>query len=221
MKKSITFSIFGILAVVSVCAYFLLLSPKSTITEGHAILPQYNKEDLIQQSDVIVIAQVIKMESLVAPSKINEKGIVTNVTLKVEEYLRNQSNISSEYITVQNIGGKIGEDSVYISGAASFTEGERVLIFLDTQEGGTFSVYGWMQGKYTLNESKIAVDEDEIARFKDIFGVELTIDELRNEINLHKNIRPYQESTDSDASSKKVGDGNVDSANLEAASVIE
>lgn len=218
MKKSVTFSIFGLLAVAVISAYFLLQESTTTVT-GHAILAQYSKDELIQQSDAIVTAEVTKMESFTAPSEINEESIVTNVTLRVSEYLRNQDSQSPEVIVVQTLGGKIGANSVYIDGVATFKEGERVLVFLEKKSDDTYTVYGWLKGKYTLNQDKIGIGEQEISRFIEIFGEELSITQLKQKIELYDDIQPKEE-VNEHPSSKNDEEESKDAANMEANSVI-
>ena len=62
-----------------------------------------------------------------------------------------------------------------------FTKGERVIAFLKQNPDRTFSVVGWAQGKYAI-ENGVAGKGAEKTFIRDIFGRNLTVDEFKKEI---------------------------------------
>lgn len=164
---------------------FLPKSTPSTSVIGHAILPELSKTELIQSSTVIVLAKVKEVQSGKYPSKIREgeEDIISTVNLEVEKYLYNPENITAKILTVQTLGGSVGEMRMIVSESPSFKIGDRTLVFLRRDPRGIFTVNGWVQGKYTVGANmQIGVGSEELSRLRNIFGRDLTVDEMTTEI---------------------------------------
>jgi hypothetical protein len=222
-KNSIFFFVLLSLVVGSVGIYaYVQKSKQPVITQGSASFPELKKEELIQQSDTIVVGQVQNLNSVKVPSEIRkgEEDIITNVTLKVEKYLRNYSDTSSQEITVQTLGGTIGNSTMDIEGAASFTQGEHVIVFLKKKNIDVFTIYGWAQGKYSIDtQGKVGVGEQELSYFRNIFGLNLDLVELEGQIALFKDVAPKEE-TSSFNNSLENKNVDADARNAEANSVL-
>jgi hypothetical protein len=207
----------GILVVGISGAFALTHGPDKTLmTNSHALFPQFTGSEIVQQSDAIAIARVKDIKSVKSAStfRVDSEDVITTATLEVEKYLRNFSSISSQEIVVRTLGGSVGTVQMSVDGAASFEKGERVLVFLTQEEDGAFTVYGWENGKYSLGEDdRIGISEDEIGRFRNIFGEVLTIGGLENfvkkfstvpptEKNLERQVPPEDVSTSMDSKAR-------------------
>lgn len=101
--------------------------------------------DMAQQASVIVVGQIAKLKS--AWDK-NHQQILTKITLTVDEVLK--GNLKKRRITVTQLGGVVDDVEAWIDGNAQFTEGEKVLLFLDRQENGSLRVLHLYQGKFSI-----------------------------------------------------------------------
>jgi len=111
-------------------------------------------EELAKESDVVVIGRV--REILPArwdtadgrqPAELSGHKIYTDVVVEVEEYLKNPQ--PEKMITVRTEGGRAGNVEM-ITGDASFTRGERVVLFLWKSPSGVYVVKGGAFGKFSV-----------------------------------------------------------------------
>lgn len=116
-------------------------------TAGATTLLKMNFGDLAREADRVVVGTVTGIEGEWDPTL---NFIRSNVTLSIERSFRGQA---PGEIVLRTPGGQVGGMAQLAHGAASFTEGERVLVFLTTWEDGTAKVLGYVQGK-----SRIQVD---------------------------------------------------------------
>jgi hypothetical protein len=138
-----------------------------------AIMRALSTEELTRNSDIVIVGEVEEKSSFWSEDR---KTIFTRVTVKIEERVRGQ--YLEERLEVEHEGGEIGEIGLRVSDVASFSKGERVLLFLKTMMKkrlllrtknddvqtdsnsdrviGIFSVVGLAQGKYTIHPSGIA-----------------------------------------------------------------
>jgi hypothetical protein len=224
MKKNILlFSVLLLIGAGSVGIYQYKHRPEQDIlVDGHALLPQLTKEELIRQSDVILTGKVRNLDSIKISSEIRagEEDIVTNVILDVEKYLRNYTNASPQEVTVQVLGGKVGNLTMNVEHAPSFKEGEHVLVFLKQEKNGIFTAYGWAQGKYSIDDKgNVGIGEQELAYLQNIFGSNLYLVQLEEYIESFNGTAPREENTSSDY---YLNNENIDSnsKNKEANSVL-
>jgi hypothetical protein len=99
---------------------------------GHALLPAaratvveaLDLDTLVQESDEVVLARVIKQWSL-----LDERGrIVTDFQMQVEQSEKGNS-VPGSAVVVRKLGGIVDGKGMRISGEPSFTDGELVLLF--------------------------------------------------------------------------------------------
>lgn len=187
-KKIISFSLIAIIVVAGSIVVFNLFnrSSEKTVTKVDAILIKATPEEIVKQSDGIIIGTVESLQVVKAPSDLrtNEDDIVTNANILVEKYLFNPKNLSLPKVTVQTIGGTIDNKTMISEDSPIFQKGEKVIVFLHQKNDTTFTVYGWSQGKYTILNDKLADNQNERDIFKSIFGKEMTITEFEKQIEL-------------------------------------
>jgi len=150
---------------------------------------------LTQVSDVIILGNV---EDIRCEWSLNREIILTVTTLKIKEVWK--GNIRYSRVFIQTPGGTIGDLSLKVSDVSVFQKGEDVLVFLKTIDDvmhlensfsvslnylPSFFVFGRAQGKYSIDNNKIArkwgyslldkeVDKDN----------ELTLTELKERIKV-------------------------------------
>ena len=131
---------YRIFALLVLCTTFFF----PTITPATVVVPVADT-DMAQQASVIVIGKITKLKS--AWDK-DQQQIFTKITLSVEEVLKGK--LKKRRITVTQLGGVVDDVEAWIDGNAQFTEGEKVLLFLDRQENGTLRVLHLYQGKFSI-----------------------------------------------------------------------
>jgi hypothetical protein len=117
-------------------------------------------EDLTRQADVIVMGDVKE-----ATSRWNfwRTTIYTYSTLSVEKYIK---GTGPETLIIITEGGTVGNLSMWVEDVPVFTKNETVLVFLK-QAGSEFSVVGWIQGKYIVENEYVRDLSDEKTPLKD------------------------------------------------------
>ena len=118
-----------------------------------AALVKLSFEELTQRSQVIVTGEVVEMRSYRAPFAGGGECIYTDVTLRVEGTLKGKQAAT---VTVQVLGGQIGEEWQVCLEAPRYRLGEKVLVFL-RDDKGTLRNTGWIQGKYEVIAASGAV----------------------------------------------------------------
>ncbi|AKB83312.1 hypothetical protein MSBR3_2734 [Methanosarcina barkeri 3] len=142
--------------------------------ETSASLVPLSPEELNNDSYTIIIGTVKEIN----PSKWNsidgkrpdgvdsfslENFIYTDITISVDEYLKNP--LSSKEVTVRVDGGTVGNDTLEANHEPSFKTDEKVLLYLTNDLANHskdikpehFKVTGCMQGKFTLTDDGKAV----------------------------------------------------------------
>lgn len=120
-------------------ALLLFASPAlATIVEALSL------RELVRASSLIVIGQVESQRA-----RYDEQGrIVTDVTLRVEESLHGAVARSSR-ITIERLGGAVGDIGMHVEGEPRFENGERILLFgqrFVTPRGPVVRPVGMAQG---------------------------------------------------------------------------
>jgi len=153
---------------------------RQTTTMVGSIMAKLNSQELITQSDAIVVGTVQKTEVAKVPSVIQagKDDIVTNATISVDKYLYNPKNLTSNEIVVQTIGGVIENQTMIAEDSPILGKGQRVVVFLRQAKDGVFIVFGGLQGKYSVNEDGTVGSENERDVFINVFGRQMNLDEL-------------------------------------------
>lgn len=103
--------------------------------------------ELARTSDTIVHGTVRRVESRWSG---DGHRIVTDVEIQVSETLKGQAGGT---VLVTQPGGRVGDIGQMVSGLASFSSGEEVVLFLERRGAQTFRVAGMAQGKYKVQRS--------------------------------------------------------------------
>lgn len=157
---------------------------ESQITYVHNSIAEMTKDELMKESDVVVVGQVKNIESVKVPSEFRKgkSDIFRNVTVAVEEYLVSPKNNASAEITVQVLGGKVGNEEMIVADANPYTIGQRVLFFLK-KKGHHFVLAADPHGRYMIQDGNVAHGMEEGALLKMTFGAEtLPLDAVKEKV---------------------------------------
>lgn len=150
-----------------------------------ALLVKLTSKEIVNQSDGIIVGTVKDLQTTKVPSNFRsgKEDIVTNAVISVEKYLFNPKNLSLSDITVQTVGGTIGNESMMMEDSPIFEKGQRAIVFLRQEKDSTFTVFGGTQGKYTINNGNVAYGTQEQEIFNGVFGKQMMLDELEKDID--------------------------------------
>lgn len=156
---------------------------EKVVHAGIALVP-LNVADLSKDSTHVIIGTVADIAA--GPTQHDEKHSTlrafTDVVIDVEKDIA--GTYKGDQITVRTLGGMVGDVRIVAEAEAKFTEGERVVAFINdagsnTAWGDSFVVYGREQGKYTVIDGK-AYGNDHPQGI-DLEEFEAQIKEFRNE----------------------------------------
>jgi hypothetical protein len=105
-----------------------------------------NLDQLTQRSDAVVHGTVTNKQSRWSG---DGRRIITDVQIQVSESLKGTPGAT---VSIQQPGGVVGDIGQSVSGLASFSEGEEVVVFLG-KWGKQFQVVGAAQGKFSVQRS--------------------------------------------------------------------
>jgi len=131
-----------------------------------AIMTKIIVEDLTKEADVIVIGHIKKVESRWS---LGRTAINTYATLSVEKYIK---GAGKETLTIITEGGSKWGFNVKVEDTPEFTKNENVLVFLK-KAGSEFSVTGWVQGKYNVENENV----------RDISGEKIPLEDFLSRID--------------------------------------
>jgi hypothetical protein len=149
-------------------------SSPEVVSKMDAILAKITPDELVKNSSGVVLGTVenLGVEKIPSSLRPGKDDIVTNATIRAEKYLFNPANLTEQEVTVQVIGGTIGDETMNAEESPSFKVGDRVIVFLNKKDDKTYTVYGWAQGKYTVDSNGMVGVGDERVYLKDVFGAE-------------------------------------------------
>lgn len=128
----------GVVSATLVCLVLLAGS-------GWALLPNFTKEDLIRQSEGIVLGTVLDTWS---SWNADHSSIFTYVKFEVQEQFKGQP--AGKEILLQIPGGKVGDITQVTSDVPVLTPGMKAVLHLFTWDSGYLGVYGWEKGALTV-----------------------------------------------------------------------
>lgn len=160
-------------------ASLLLLActtPKPSTTSSvpsPSLMIKLSLEELVNQADWIVVGTVTSQKS---DWNTEHSQIHTQVTVAIEEWVKGEPRDNEIIIKIP--GGQVGEVSQMVGGSANFRIGEKVLVFLQTQDDDTISVVGGMQGKLVIENGKVVGSDISLAEL---------IEQIRTQSNKSSN----------------------------------
>jgi hypothetical protein len=98
---------------------------------------------LADEADVIVRGKVEELKNRPASDR---SSVSTVVRVAVEQQFKGDK-VSA--VTIEQPGGSLGDLVQGVPGLAEFSSGEDVILFLKRRRGGSFSIVGGKQGKFT------------------------------------------------------------------------
>jgi hypothetical protein len=99
-----------------------------------SIVKALELEELVGQSEQILVGRVVFSESFV-----RENGnLGTWHRIQIERDIRGSAPSEGEVI-VETLGGQVGDIAMRVEGEPSFSEGERVVVFI--RDGGPYTVF--------------------------------------------------------------------------------
>ena len=113
-----------------------------------ALMAKMSVEDLTKEADVIIIGDIKEVESR---WNFWRTEIHTYSTVSVEKYIK---GTGSERLTIITRGGTVGDLVAEVEDTPVFAKNEKVLVFLK-KTGREFSVAGWVQGKYVVENDEV------------------------------------------------------------------
>ncbi|TNE51431.1 MAG: hypothetical protein EP343_04870 [Deltaproteobacteria bacterium] len=117
---------------------------------------QLSQEQMVEMSNLIVRGKVLKQKSIWGPKKM---GIVTLVTIQVLEEMVGRT--APKEVIVRHFGGQIGNEKVHIAGFPTFTNGNEVVVFLQSSKylpKEEYLLIGLSQGKYVVQRPEANTD---------------------------------------------------------------
>lgn len=125
-----------------------------------ALMVKISVEDLTREADVIIIGDIKEVESR---WNLWRTMVYTYSTVSVEKYIKGTGH---ETLTIITEGGTVGDYWVWVEDVPVFTKNETVLVFLK-KAGREFSVVGWAQGKYIVENEEVRDISGEKTSLKD------------------------------------------------------
>lgn len=114
---------------------------------GATTMLRVDVSQMAQTSDTVVQGVVRRVQSRWSGDR---RRIVTDVEIQVTEALKGQSGGT---VLVTQPGGRVGDIGQVVSGLASFSEGEEVVVFLEKRGAAAFQLSGMAQGKYQVQRA--------------------------------------------------------------------
>lgn len=118
--------------------------------------------ELTRAADVIVIGEVALTESDWNASR---TIIHTRIDVRIEEVFKGP--VKGERLSFYQIGGQVGGIAASVGGTPSFTQGERVLLFLSRRQDMSLGISGIFHGKFTIEPSEASDDKPVVRREPD------------------------------------------------------
>ena len=133
------------------------LAESGTVTRSPPSL-----RELTRIADVIVVGEVALTESEWNASR---TIIHTRIDVRIEEVLK--GSVQGGRLSFFQIGGQVGEIAASVGGTPSFTQGERVLLFLSRRADKSLGISGIFHGKFTIEIMEASDDKAVVRRESD------------------------------------------------------
>jgi hypothetical protein len=140
----------------------LFLAGAVTTASGTTTGSPPSLRELTRVADVIVVGEIVLTQSEWNASR---TIIWTRIDVRIEEVLKGP--VKGERLSFSQIGGQVGEIAVSVGGTPSFTQGERVLLFLSKRQDNSLGISGIFHGKFTIEPSEASDDQPVVRREPD------------------------------------------------------
>lgn len=109
--------------------------------------------DLMKESDGVIAGHVVSVNSQYSANK----EIYTFITLDQLDVLSGSYGEST--LTIRVKGGQVGNDISHIVGSPEFTEGEKVVLFINGNGQNMVPLTGWTQGVFRVSQDPATAQE--------------------------------------------------------------
>lgn len=134
--------------VLSLLAIALL----ATLPAGASTFLAMSQDELVHQSDAVVVGKVLEVESFRDESG---RVIVSEAMIEVEETV---VGTAPSIAVVRTLGGTVDGYTVVAHGFPAFEPEDRVVVFLEEQQDGSSRVVGYRLGQYKVITNRHGVD---------------------------------------------------------------
>jgi hypothetical protein len=159
------------LVLTSLFALAVMLTP----ADSQGLVIKKERPQLVLESISIFTGEVTALRSFWSGGP--DKIILTEVTVKTEEYLK---GYEGDVVKFTIHGGTVGDVTMTMSESPNFKVGEKVLLFLKATD---CRLAGWYQGKYII-EGDMAYPAGPLCREKLDEDLAIPLEELLQEIRL-------------------------------------
>ncbi len=130
----------------------LLLLEAGRALATSVIAPSF--DDLVTHADLIFTGQVISQHSEWR-SKDGQRSIVTIVKFGVEQVHKGRAGVT---VKLEFLGGAIGAVALEVSDMPKFSQGERVVLFVEKNSVNASPLIGFYHGKFLLRKDSAGRD---------------------------------------------------------------
>ncbi len=134
----------NLLLVLIVATFFGLVTKQAQAGS----LVKISDKNLVLSSDAIITGKVLSIESRWNASKTN---IYTDITIALNQTIK--GDLGSNTIVIEQVGGKIGDKEVWLTGSPEFSVGEEVLLFLKANSSGVLHTAHMGMGKFSISQT--------------------------------------------------------------------
>lgn len=134
----------NLLLILIVATFFGLVTKQAQAGS----LVKISDKNLVLSSDAIITGKVLSIESRWDASKTN---IYTDITIALNQTIK--GDLGSNTIVIEQVGGKIGDKQVWLTGSPEFSVGEEVLLFLKANSEGVLHTAHMGMGKFSISQT--------------------------------------------------------------------
>lgn len=148
-----------------VLALLVALSAGWVSTAEATVMVEVPLDEMVATADAVVVARVIQSESrlVIDPERGSEPHTFT--TLRVDEWL---VGAGSTTLTIEEIGGTLGNETTRIDGVPEFTPNDEVVLFIEQRSNGSLRTLAMAQGHFVVRRG-VGQTPDSVVR--DLDGI--------------------------------------------------
>lgn len=177
MKTTLRMAMLMVVALVAVAALVLTIVPKDEpqVAHGEAFYPLYaSVDELTKDSDVVLRGTVVEKlgsrqivpaeepnQELPAYKRQQAGYTVTDFTVRIDNVLEGAKALEGKTVKLTQMGGTIGKRSVVVDADPLSQPGDELVLFLRQGGDGGFRIVGGAQGRYKVENGKLAVVSEE------------------------------------------------------------
>jgi hypothetical protein len=129
--------------------FIAILLPAIVLLAGTArasIVPPVTFDEIVQGSDIVIRGEVVRTDARFVDTP-SGRAIITIVTFRIERTLKGRAEGE---LSLEFLGGQVGEVRLDVAGAPRFTVGERNIICVRAGGRHVSPVVGFNQGRFRV-----------------------------------------------------------------------